>query len=436
MVKPRPPRPTVQCVDTYCELYKDLFIEVRAYESFKYLQLGLISDLKRKSLPAIAKAVGLENSQGLHHFINQSPWQAEDLEKRRLKIILAILEGREIMVMIDETGDKKKGKKTDYVKRQYIGNLGKIENGIVSVNAYGYCEGMTFPLKFKIFKPKERLKEGDKYRTKPELGAELVKELKEMGFKIKRVLADSLYGESDSNFISVVGELGIEYAVAIRSNHGVWLPKGQKVRANKWRDFQDVRWDGKEETRYIREIIYGKRRTIQYWQITTDQATVRDDSTWFVMTKIPDLKYKEVGAIYKVRAYVEQGFRNSKNELGWADFRLTNYADIQQWWELVMCAYLMVCLHNITFNPSVASVGDSYQQHSLWDSGKGWKNALNNIQLIIQPFISFNLTLRWLQVFPIPQLSLGFPRLIAKINEFDCLKYLVYCWDEFYLSSA
>lgn len=76
----------------------------------------------------------MENSQGLHHFISQSPWQAEDLEKRRLKIILSILEGREIIVMIDETGDKKKGKKTDYVKRQYIGNLGKIESGIVSVN--------------------------------------------------------------------------------------------------------------------------------------------------------------------------------------------------------------------------------------------------------------------------------------------------------------
>lgn len=64
MVKPRSPRPIVQCVDTYCELYKDLFIEVRAYESFKYLHLGLISDLKRKSLPAIASSVelaGLKN---------------------------------------------------------------------------------------------------------------------------------------------------------------------------------------------------------------------------------------------------------------------------------------------------------------------------------------------------------------------------------------
>ena len=436
MVKPRPPRPTVQCVDTYCELYRDLFIEVRAYESFKYLQLGLISDLKRKSLPAIAKAVGLENAQGLHHFISQSPWQAEDLEKRRLNILLAILEGREIIVMIDETGDKKKGKKTDYVKRQYIGNLGKIENGIVSVNAYGYCAGMTFPLKFKIFKPKGRLKEGDKYQTKPELGAEIVKELTAMGFKIKRVLADSLYGESDSNFVSVVGELGIEYAVGIRSNHGVWLPKGQRIRANRWRAFQHIRWDKKEETRYIREIIYGNRRTVQYWQITTDKETVPDESTWFVMTKIPNLKYKDVGAIYQVRSYEEQGFRNSKNELGWTDFRLTKYADIQKWWELVMCAYLMICLHNVSFNPSVAPVPDIYQQHSLWDSRTGWKNALNNLQLILQPFISFNLILRWLKVFPIPQLSLGFPRLITKINGLDCLRYLVYCWDEFYCSSA
>jgi hypothetical protein len=186
----------------------------------------------------------------------------------------------------------------------------------------------------------------------------------------------------------------------------------------------------------IREIIYGKRRTIQYWQITTDKETVSDDSTWFVMTKIPNLKYFEVGEIYKIRAYEEQGFRNSKNELGWADFRLTNYADIQKWWELVMCAYLMVCLHNVPFNPAVASVPETYEQHSLWDLGLGWKSALNNLQLILQPFISFNLILRWLKVFPIPQLSLGFPRLITKINKFDCLKYLVYCWDEFYLSSA
>ena len=39
----------------------------------------------RASQARRAKAVGLENAQGLHHFISQSPSKAEDLETRRLK---------------------------------------------------------------------------------------------------------------------------------------------------------------------------------------------------------------------------------------------------------------------------------------------------------------------------------------------------------------
>jgi len=42
---------------------------------------------------------------------------------------------------------------TQIVKRQYIGNLGKIENGIVAVTAYGVIEH-HIPLLFKIYKPK------------------------------------------------------------------------------------------------------------------------------------------------------------------------------------------------------------------------------------------------------------------------------------------
>ena len=436
MVKPRPPQMTVKCVDTYCELYRDLFIEVRAYEAFKYLKLGLISDIKRKTLPAIAKAVGLKNEQGLLHFLTESPWKAKELEKRRLEIILNILERKEIIVIIDETGDKKKGKTTDYVKRQYIGNLGKIESGIVSVNAYGYCEGMTFPLKFKVFKPKGRLKKGDKYKTKPEIAIEIIKELREVGFKIKRVLADSLYGESHSNFISIIENLGIEYAVAIRSNHGVWLPREAKVRANRWRKFEHIRWDGKKETRYIREIIYGKRMKIQYWEITRDKENITKEESWFVMTRIPEIKYKEVGDIYGVRTWVKYGFKQSKSELGWADFRVTHYEQIQKWWELIMSAYLMSCLLSESFNSTVNPISKTFQNHELWDKGKGWKSLLNNVQLILQPYFYFNFILKWLKVFPIPQLSLGFPRLIAKINEVDYLYYLVYLWDDFCYSSA
>ncbi len=96
----------------------------------------------------------------------------------------------------------------------------------------------------------------------------------------------------------------------------------------------------------------------------------------------------------------------------------------------------MICLHSKSFNPAVAPISEIFQEHELWDSGKGWKSLLNNIQLILQPSVYFNLILKWLKIFPIPQLSLGFPRFIAKINEINYLHYLVYLWDEFCYSSA
>ena len=96
----------------------------------------MVSEIKRKSLPAIAKAVGLENHQNLHHFLSKSPWQPQ-LCQQRLQTVLKLLNGQSLMLLIDETGDCKKGESTDYVKRQYIGNVGKKENGIVAVTAYG-----------------------------------------------------------------------------------------------------------------------------------------------------------------------------------------------------------------------------------------------------------------------------------------------------------
>ena len=234
---PRDAHPTVAIIDEYCAEYKDLFKEVRNYECFKYLHLGIISPLKRKSLPEIAKVVSIKSAQSLHHFLANSDWSVEQLRSRRLNKIKKALKGNAITVVIDETGDRKKGKKTDYVARQYLGSVGKIDNGIVSVNAYGVYCNITFPLIVKVFKPKGTLLSSDKYQTKIELAAEIITELMNEGFNIKLVLADSLSGES-SNFLSKLAEHKLDYVVAIRSNHTVWLPASQSVTANNWSSFE------------------------------------------------------------------------------------------------------------------------------------------------------------------------------------------------------
>ena len=123
---------------------------------------------------------------------------------------------------------------------------------------------------------------------------------------------------------------------------------------------------------------------------------------------------------------MEYGLKQTKNELGWADFRLTNYTDIEKWWELVTSAYLLVSLHAQALPTSkkplntisTTGLGLLLTEHRRWDFNIGWKNLLNNLRLIIQPFVSFNLIKFWLKIFPIPGLDVGFHRLIALMNRF------------------
>ena len=73
----RDARPTVSAIDKYCSAYNDLFSDVRSYECFKYLHQGIISAIKRKSLPEISKVVGISSAQSLHHFIANSSWSVK-----------------------------------------------------------------------------------------------------------------------------------------------------------------------------------------------------------------------------------------------------------------------------------------------------------------------------------------------------------------------
>lgn len=190
MTAVRPATETVAFVDAYATAYRDLFGDVRSFDHFTRLQLGLISDVPRKSLPAIGRIAGAD-PQALHHFVANAEWDVTQLRQRRLHMTRDALRGQSFVLCIDETGDQKYGTVTDYVSRQYIGNLGAVETGLVSVNAYGVRDSITFPLLFQVFKPERRLKSADTYQSKPTIASQLVRTLVQQGFAIDLVLADA-----------------------------------------------------------------------------------------------------------------------------------------------------------------------------------------------------------------------------------------------------
>ena len=425
MVTPRLACRTVGFVDEYCEAYRHLFEDVRSYECFKYLHVGLMSELKRKSLPALAKVVGLPDNQRLHHFVTAAQWSSLDLQTQRLHLIQALVGERRMILIIDETGDRKKGQATDYVAKQYIGNIGKTANGIVSVNAYGVIDNITYPLLFKVFKPKSRLQVGDAYRTKIQLAVEMIETLQPWGFQFELVLADSFDGESRA-FIGVLRQFKWPFIVAIRSNHGGLLPPGQRVRYNRFRAFEQPLAHHAPERRFIREIIFGKRRALRYFQITKGTAPDAQADSGYIMTDISgDLL--QLPQLYSLRNWIEYGFKQVKSELGWADFRVTDYASIERWWEIIFSVYLMISLHAQHFcwqawlshaaAPSEAT-HFPFDTHRHWQTDVNWKSTLNNLRLIIDPFVCYQRLKPRFEIFDIPGLHRGLYRLMNCMHQF------------------
>ncbi|HEV8189869.1 MAG TPA: transposase [Ktedonobacterales bacterium] len=154
---------------------------MRYCEQFTALHLGLLAEPKRKSLPRRARAANAD-AQALQHFLATAEWSVEDLRARRVELLRSVLGGRPLVLGIDETGARKKGMTTAYVAHQYIGNVGGLANGVVSVNAGGIREGTPFPLAFRVSKPTSRLKSGDVFTRKPQLAVELIEEVQALGF--------------------------------------------------------------------------------------------------------------------------------------------------------------------------------------------------------------------------------------------------------------
>jgi SRSO17 transposase len=434
MTKPREPTHTVAFVDDYCAHYRAVFPNVRQFEQFTHLELGLVAETKRKSLPRLAQTTTAD-PQAFHHFLANADWSIEALRAVRLELTRQALRGRPFILCIDETGDRKKGKTTDYAASQYIGNVHTLANGVVSVNAYGVLDSVTFPLAFRLFKPQRRLKPGDVYKSKPQLAVELIQELAAQGFHFSVVLADSLYGES-SDFITALERLGLQYVVAIRSNHGVWTFPGERVRQTRWRPFERIFTDGTSEQRYRCEFVFGKRGRTRYYVVTTDPVHLPPETTWHLMTNLPGKIERTVGNTFGLRTWIEYGFKQAKDELGWADYRLTDAHSIARWWELVMCAYLLVSLqapalvvapadHPTADEPAPAAPAAgppaTASQHPAWTEDTSWQHRLTNLRLFLQPFVCACLLLPWLRIHPLPHLTAGLADLCALMNTYHPL---------------
>ena len=116
----------------------------------------------------------------LHHFIADSPWEPTQINQRRIEIINKRSQTKfkkGFSLILDDSGHRKSGNFTSGVGRQYIGEIGKTDNGIVTVTTHYYDGKKSFPLDIKLYQHSSSLAEGkdDKFfQKKPDIGIELI----------------------------------------------------------------------------------------------------------------------------------------------------------------------------------------------------------------------------------------------------------------------
>jgi hypothetical protein len=94
---------------------------------------GMLAELPRKNCWSIAEHAGDPSPDGMQHLLNRAQWDSDGLGEDLRGFVVEHLGEPDAVMIIDESGDVKKGEFTVGVQRQYTGTAGRVENAQVAV---------------------------------------------------------------------------------------------------------------------------------------------------------------------------------------------------------------------------------------------------------------------------------------------------------------
>lgn len=367
--RPCPPAPGP--LEDYAKLFDPLFHSLAQRHSFRTYLAGLLAPRDRpKTLTALAGAEPLVQAQTapvqqLQFFLSESVWEADVVTARTLQLLgeepLTASDPDGVLV-VDDTGDRKDGCATEHVARQYLGSVGKIDNGIVAVTTLWANEQRYYPLHVLPYTPESRLPDGKNdpaFHSKPQLALALIERALAAGIAFKAIVADCFYGDH-RELVATLRRRQLPFVLSHRGSVGRgWAPEDmahsfrealEEVRPRDWHQVTRHFRDGHAERWWAIELSflsYGPNQPVRAICATTDRRTLPELSTWYLTTNLPleVASLEEVVRLYGLRHWVEQGYKQMKDELGWADFMVRSDQAIRRHWQLVCCAFAFCWWH-------------------------------------------------------------------------------------------
>ena len=353
--------------------------------AYDYIK-GLITCPQKCELTKISDHCSDINNQAFSHFLSQSPWDHRSL-LNWLRDVGSRFIGKNGALVIDECGNPKAGSKSVGVRRQYLGNIGKVDNGQVGVFLAYVKQGTRLLLDFRLYLPKSWTSDPKRcqaagipdnkqvFRTKAELAYEMIVEAVNAGIHFSHICMDGFYGSQpwlltklELMNLFYVADIGSKvYVYLTEPVYSVPLRKGSRGKEPSRKNVFNtcrVRVDKivKTITHWkhvrIRKSMDGflevKFTVIKVWRI--DKNISKPLPVWLLIRKElddSDIKYSFCNALeiqswdrlakmQSERYWIERSFEDAIAIAGMADYQVRNWKAWHHHMSLVLVAMFWI----------------------------------------------------------------------------------------------
>lgn len=369
-MKDQVPAAMPQCFENWCRRFDDVFSRQKQRQEFRVYLGGLLGESQRKNLSQVATNTVDSSYNSLRHFLNNAPWDESKLNNRRLEVMHSCRQttpSKGFTLIIDDSGHRKSGNATEGVGRQYIGEIGKTDNGIVLVTTHLYDGVRRLPLDVALYQHASSLEHGKddpNFVKKPDLALQLVDRCLARGYKPGVTLVDAGYGNNTS-FVKQLESKKLTYIAAIAKNrqltcqlatdecpskysvaqiaqrltaeHFVPVPLNSNKPRTVWVALLQV---------HVPKLVGTRTVAIQLDAPTWESATEVD----YFLTNAKDqlVSAAWVATTYQQRNWVEVFYREAKGWLGLSEYQVRDATSFHRHWILVFTAYTFILWHQLT----------------------------------------------------------------------------------------
>jgi SRSO17 transposase len=339
---------------------------------------GLLSDLPRKNCWTIAEHAGDATPDGMQHLLTRAVWDADKVRDDVRAIAVGHLGDRDAMLVVDETGDPKKGVCSTGVARQYTGTAGRIENAQVGV--FLTCTttiGHTL-IDRELYLPRAWTDDPDRcaaagipadteFATKPALTALMIGRALDRGVPARWIAADEVYGGNPA-LRAGPEQRRVGCVLAVACNHRVATATGVHRADDLVARLPQRAWQRLSAGKGVKGHWFHDWA----WIIITDTSEDAPEGVRSLLVR----RHRRTGELAFYRCYsphrvalpvlvrvagrrwtIEESFQTSKVQTGLDQHQVRTWISWYRWTTLVLLAHLFLAVTTVTARASPAPAG-------------------------------------------------------------------------------